>query len=154
MALISCANIFGTRGLSLTTGIRLPEYKYSRDVFQNFCRVKRESPVRHLSLKTHRFGRVGISIANDRTEPLFIRPFLLTRSSLLLATIFFLPISKKGSVARSAASSAPVRWHLLLRRKVVTPVHPDKVHCVLHLVLPMSYGGITFPAAQRKMFHP
>ena len=42
----------------------------------------------------------------------------------------------------------------LLRRKVVTPEHPDKVHYVLHLVLPMSYKGITFPAAQRKMFHP
>ena len=41
----------------------------------------------------------------------------------------------------------------LLRRKVVTPGHPDKVHCVLHLVLPMSCRGITFSAAQRKMFH-
>ena len=50
--------------------------------------------------------------------------------------------------------SATAGWHLLLRRKVVTPGHPDKVHCVLHLVLPMSYRGITFPAAQRKMFHP
>ena len=96
---VPCAKNFGTRGLSLAARVWFPEYKCFRDVFRNFCRVKREIHFYRQWLKTHRFDRVGISIANDRTEPVFIGPSLLTRSGLFRPAIICLPRYRKGEYA-------------------------------------------------------
>ena len=99
VASVSCANIFGTRGLSLPARIRLPEYKSSRDVFENFCRVKREIRSGYQWLKIHRFEWVDISIANDRTEPVSIPPFLLTRTGLFPVFFYQLADISEGECA-------------------------------------------------------
>ena len=76
-----------------------------------------------------------------------------------LVPFFFLPESctcllsdiSEGECARIAASSAPVWWHLLSLRKVLSPGHPGKVRFALHLALPMSCR-VTYSMLRKRCF--